>query len=148
MIKGLRPASLVLGVVVALLLSVRPAWAHPTPFTYLDIRVNQRHVEVDLVAHMIDVAHDLNVDPPERLLRTDELRTYGANITAMLAARFRLQADGVLLQAGPWSNPEALPERQSIKISSRFDLPGTPGMLRLDALMFPYDPMHQTFVNV
>ena len=44
--------------------------------------------------------------------------------------------------------PEALPERQSIKISSRFDLPGTPGMLRLDALMFPYDPMHQTFVNV
>lgn len=135
-------------VVVALLLSVRPAWAHPTPFTYLDIRVNRGHVEVDLVAHMIDVAHDLNVDPPERLLRADELKMYGANITAMLAARFRVQADGVLLKAGPWSGPEALPERQSIKMSGRFDLPGTLGMLRLDALMFPYDPMHQTFVNI
>ena len=106
-------------VVVALLLSVRPAWAHPTPFTYLDIRVNRGHVEVDLVAHMIDVAHDLNVDPPERLLRADELKMYGANITAMLAARFRVQADGVLLKAGPWSGPEALPERQSIKMSDR-----------------------------
>lgn len=140
--------ALVLGVVVALLVSVRPALAHPTPFTYLDIRVNQGHVEVDLVAHMIDVAHDLNVDPPERLLQADELKVHGANITAMLAARFRLQADGVLLQAGPWSDPEALPERQSIKMTGRFDLPKTPGVLRLDALMFPYDPMHQTFVNI
>ena len=148
LLEGLRPASLVLGIVVALLLSVRPALAHPTPFTYLDIRVNQGRVEVDLVAHMIDVAHDLNVDPPERLLRADELEVYSANITAMLAARFRLQADGVLLQAGPWSSPEALPERQSIKMSGRFDLPDAPGMVRLDALMFPYDPMHQTFVNV
>ncbi|MEQ1909319.1 MAG: HupE/UreJ family protein [Vicinamibacterales bacterium] len=140
--------ALVLGVVAALLLSVRPALAHPTPFTYLDIRVSQGHVEVDLVAHIIDVAHDLNVDPPERLLRANELKVHGANITTMLAARFRLQSDGALLQAGPWSDPEALPERQSIKMTGRFDLPDTPGVLRLDALMFPYDPMHQTFVNV
>lgn len=146
-LAGLRPASLVLGIVAALLLSALPVSAHPTPFSYLDIRVNQGRVDVDLVAHMIDIAHDLNVDPPERLLQADELKVQGANIATMLAARFRLQADGVVLQAGPWSNPEALPERQSIKITGRFDLMRTPGLLRLDALMFPYDPMHQTFVN-
>ena len=92
----------VLGVVAALLLLVRSVSAHPTPFTYLDIRVNQGRVEVDLVAHMIDVAHDLNVDPPERMLRAEELKLHGGDIAKMLAARFRLQADGVRLAPGPW----------------------------------------------
>lgn len=139
--------SVVLGVLAALLLSVLPASAHPTPFSYLDVRVNQGHVEVDLVAHIIDVAHDLNIDPPEQLLRADVLKTRSADISTLLASRFQLRADGTLLAAGPWSDPEALAERQSIRITSRFPLPAAPGSVTLDALMFPYDPMHQTFIN-
>lgn len=124
-----------------------PASAHPTPFSFLDIRVQQGHADVDLVAHIIDIAHDLGVEPPESLFQADVLRARGADIAILLASRFSLQADGVTLTPGSWSPPEALTERQSLKISTRFALAGLPGTVRLQARMFPYDPQHQTFVN-
>lgn len=140
--------ALALGILAVLLLHAPPAAAHPTPFTYLDIRVSADRVDVSLIAHMIDLAHDLNIEPPERLLRSDQIETYGKAITAMMAARFRLQADGAALQTGEWSTPVALPERQSLQMTARVSRPASVGLFRLDTLMFPYDPQHQTFVNV
>lgn len=140
--------ALIIGLLAALLLHAAPASAHPTPFSYLDIRVNGDAVDVSLIAHMIDIAHDLNVDPPERLLKPDQIAIYGTNITTMLAARFRLQADGVPLTAGQWSTPVPVPERQSLQMTARFTRPASIGLLRLDALMFSYDPLHQSFVNI
>lgn len=140
--------ALIIGLLAVLLLNAAPASAHPTPFSYLDIHVNGDIVEVSLIAHMIDIAHDLNVDPPERLLQPDQISIYGTNIATMLAARLRLQVNGVPLTAGAWSTPVALPERQSLQMTARFSRPASIGVLRLDTLMFPYDPLHQTFVNV
>lgn len=137
----------VLGIVAALLLSALPASAHPTPFSYLDVRVSRDTAEVDLVAHIIDVAHDLNIDPPERLLEPEVLKQRAGDIAALLGGRFHLRADATNLTVGNWSTPEPLAERQSIRMTSRLALAATPGTIRLDALMFPYDPMHQTFIN-
>jgi hydrogenase/urease accessory protein HupE len=139
--------ALVLGIVAALLLSAVPASAHPTPFSYLDVRVNRDAAEIDLVAHIIDVAHDLNIDPPERLLEPDVLNQRAGDIAALLGGRFHLRADATNLTVGNWSTPEPLAERQSIRMTSRVPLASTPGTITLDALMFPYDPMHQTFIN-
>ncbi len=139
--------ALLLGIVSALLLSVLPASAHQTPFSYLDVRVNQGYVEVDLVAHIIDVAHDLNIEPPEELLKPDVLAARSADISKLLGSRFQLRADGALLTAGQWSTAEPLDERQSIRTTARFALQSVPGTITLDALMFPYDPQHQTFIN-
>lgn len=133
--------------IVALMLWAAPADAHPTPFSYLDIKVSQGTATVDLVAHIIDVAHDLNIDPPERLLKPDELSARREDVIRLLASRFRLQADGAGLVVTDWSAPEAVAERQSIRISGRATLAGRPGTLDLDARMFPYDPQHQTFIN-
>jgi hypothetical protein len=138
---------LILGVLAAILISAPPVSAHPTPFSYLDVRLNQGYAAVDLVAHIIDVAHDLNIDPPEELLKPDVLAARRADISKLLSARFHLAADGRPLTAGPWSGPVAVPERQSVRISGRFDLAAPPGTIALDAMMFPYDPQHQTFVN-
>jgi len=140
--------TLVLGLLATLLLCASPASAHPTPFSYLDIRVAQGAAEVDLVAHIIDVAHDLHIDPPEQLLNAELLRARRGDIAALLGARVRLQADGTPLTAGDWSLPEAVIDRQSIRISTRFPLAARPGTIALDSLMFAYDPLHQTFVNV
>lgn len=144
--------TLSLRLLVALLIgfvavSSRRADAHPTPFSYLDVKVQNGYADVDLVAHIIDIAHDLGIDPPERLFQADVLQTRGGDVSALLASRFSLQADGVTLAPGRWSAPEALTERQSLKISTRFALAGSPGAIRLRARMFPYDPQHQTFVN-
>ena len=53
---------------VAWLAFARPASAHPIPFSYLDLRVQPDAIEGTLIAHIYDVAHDLNVQPIERLL--------------------------------------------------------------------------------
>ncbi|MYI74920.1 MAG: hypothetical protein F4057_06250, partial [Acidobacteria bacterium] len=35
------------------------ATAHPIPFSYLDLRIADDGIEASLVAHMIDLAHEL-----------------------------------------------------------------------------------------
>src|ERR687892_383933 len=42
--------------------------AHPAPFSYLDLRIGETAIDGSLVLHVIDVAHELKVDPPEQLL--------------------------------------------------------------------------------
>ncbi len=133
---------------LALLLAASPAAAHPVPFTYLDLRVNAGGVDASLVAHIIDIAHDLGIEPPERLFEPDVLSQRGADITRLLAARFSVQADGVALTQGPWPQPEPLVERQSLRMTTRLPFEAVPATITVDARMFPYDPQHQTFVNV
>jgi hydrogenase/urease accessory protein HupE len=131
-----------------LVASATPAAAHPAPFSYLDLHVGPGGVDVSLVAHIFDVSHDLHVEPQERLLDAAFLAQQSAAIAALLGSRLHLTADGVSLAPGPWSAAEALPDRQGIGIRTRFAFPHAPGVVALDAAMFPYDPAHQTFVNV
>lgn len=143
-----RPLRLLVALLIAFLaVATGRADAHPTPFSYLDVKVQAGYAEVDLVAHIIDIAHDLGIEPPERLFQPDVLEARGGDISTLLASRFSLRADGLTLTPGRWTTPEALTERQSLKISARFALGGSPGTIRLQARMFPYDPQHQTFVN-
>jgi len=132
---------------VAALLACAPASAHQTPFSYVDVRVNATRADVVIVAHIIDVAHDLNIEPPELLLDPTTLKERAAALSALIESRFRLRADGTLLTAGMWSTPEALAGQQSIRLTGNFPLRAPPGMLTLNASMFPYDPQHQTFIN-
>jgi hydrogenase/urease accessory protein HupE len=117
------------------------------PFSYVDVRLDQRTVDVVIVAHIYDVAHDLGISPMERLLDRSVLDAQGPAVVALLRDRLSLSGDGVLVASGSWSAPEALPERQSIRISGRFDAGQALGVLAVTARMFPYDPQHQTFVN-
>src|SRR2546425_3391675 len=45
-----------------------PAAAHPVPFSYLDVRLDATDIDVSLVVHMFDLAHDLKIEPADRLL--------------------------------------------------------------------------------
>jgi hypothetical protein len=130
------------------LIVVKPVEAHPAPFSYLDIFVEPTGLRVRLVAHTFDVAHDVQVDPPERILDADVLRSKGPAFAGMLAERLWLTVDGVRVAPGTWSAPEALPERQSIGLEARVHLDHVPGRVRVHAYVFPYDKVHQTFVNV
>ena len=46
-----------------------------------------------------------------------------------------------------WSDPEPLPERQSVRLRARRTLTAAPGAVVVAAELFPYDPNHQTFLN-
>jgi hydrogenase/urease accessory protein HupE len=121
--------------------------AHPAPFSYLDIRIGRDGLDVTLVAHIFDLGHDLGVDPPEHLLDPAVLTGQGAAIAALLQGRLQLTDGGRQLTAGSWSAPEALPERQSVRIRATYAIARPPAVITVRALLFPYDPVHQTFIN-
>src|SRR5205823_7829855 len=102
---------LVVATVVALLFTAARAAAHPVPFSYVDASVQQGAIELTLVAHVFDVAHDLGVSPPERLLEPGLLAERGAEIARMLAPRLALSADGRPLGAIEVSTREPLVDR-------------------------------------
>jgi hypothetical protein len=117
-----------------------PAVAHPAPFSYLDIRVESRALEVTLVAHIFDVAHDLGVEPPEQLLDAKRLDGGpGSAFAALLRDRLALRVDGQVLRIANWSAAEPLPDRQSIRLNAHVPLDRAPGIIGVTAHMFPYD---------
>jgi hydrogenase/urease accessory protein HupE len=141
-----RPA--LIGFALALLGLATPAAAHPVPFSYVDVRVDPAGLDVTIVAHVYDVAHDLGIEPVERLLEPAVLASRAEAITTLLRNRIQLLGDGRPLDAGSWSAPEALPERQSIQVRARVATGRPLGVLTVNASLFPYDPQHQTFLNL
>jgi hydrogenase/urease accessory protein HupE len=138
---------LALGVALTPVSATR-ANAHPVPFSYLDVRIESGVINVTLVAHVFDIAHDLDITPPEELLKADVARARTPSMTALLGPRIALAADGRPLTP-VWSpTSEVLPDRQSIRFQIRYEPPAAPGSIQVTATMFPYDPNHQTFVNV
>jgi hydrogenase/urease accessory protein HupE len=132
----------------AVLCTATPALAHPVPFSYVDVRIDREFVDLTLVAHVFDVAHELGVDPPERLLETGFVLSHADTIIALLNPRLQLRVDGTRLEPAFPVQALALSDRQSIQLRIGYRLRAAPGMIALEARLFPYDPAHQTFVNV
>jgi hydrogenase/urease accessory protein HupE len=126
---------------------IRPAVAHPVPFSYLDVRVGPASLEASLVVHIVDAAHDLGLDPADRLLDPAVAAAQAAALQRLLAPRVTLRLDGREIRPS-WSGPEILPDRQSLRFRITYPVQRTPGVLALDAAVFPYDPDHRTFLNL
>jgi len=135
-------------VLVLLAATVLPAAAHPAPFSYVDLRIHAGAVDVMVAAHIFDLAHDLGLDPPERLLDAQFLAQESAAISTLLQNRLTIQSDGDILEAGPWSAPEIVDGQQLIRMRAPYGLHADPGGVVVTARLFPYDPAHQTLVNV
>ena len=132
-------------VIVALAMP-RSASAHAAPFSYLDVRISADAIEGTLVVHDYDVAHDLGIADPTSLHDAAFAAKYRDMLTRLIESRLTISADGQR-RALEWTNFETLAERQSLRLT--FRSPGTaPGVVRVETLMFPYDRVHQTFVNV
>jgi len=117
------------------------------PFSYLDLRLQNDAIEGSLVVHMFDAAHDLNVEPPERLLNAAVALQRAAELTRLFSDRLVVSADGRRLSP-QWLAPDVLADRQSLRFPVRFALSRRPGTLTVFARIFPYDPQHQTFLNI
>jgi hypothetical protein len=130
-----------------LVVQASPAIAHPAPFTFLDLRIQRDIIEGSLVAHVFDVAHDLNIANSERLLEPTFAEQQSRAFAALVAPRLTVSADGRRLEP-EWSTLDVIPDRQSVRIHMRYRLTASPGTLTIDTALFPYDPAHQTFLNV
>ena len=141
----MRPLALALTIVLAL---AGRAAAHPTPYSYIDLRIGDDGIAVAVVAHIFDLAHDLNMDPPEQLLDPAILAARQAALATLIAPRFHVTVNGVALSCQRSGAPTVVSSRQSIELHFVCPLQGGSAVIGLDALMFAYDPVHETFVNV
>ena len=123
------------------------AFAHPAPFSYVDVRLDGASVELTVTVHEFDAAHDLGVEDASRLLNATELARYAPALGELLKDRLQIWVGGQRLP-GTWSPPVALPDRQAIQLRARYDAKSPPPSITVAARLFPYDPVHQTFVNV
>jgi hydrogenase/urease accessory protein HupE len=96
--------------------------------------------------HDFDVAHDVGVDPPERLRDQQFAEGYRDQLSRLMASRL-----AILLDEQPttltWTGFETLPDRQSLRLTFRVSTE-RPGRVHVRTVLFPYDPVHQTFINV
>jgi hydrogenase/urease accessory protein HupE len=121
------------------------ATAHPAPFSYLDVVFRNGNVDGTLVVHVIDVAHELGLSPPDRLLDPAVLGPYRRQITSIIGPRLSLRTSYRLRPT--WVSVEPMRDEQALRI--RFTIPREqPGALTVDTNLFPYDPKHQTFINI
>jgi len=124
-----------------------PARAHPVPFSYLDLKIGGELVEVSIVVHVFDVAHDLKIEPPDLLLDQAFVDERAAAIVDLIRERLTLTGGGRTLTSRRWSVPRSLPERQSLLVRAEYETGGSLGSVAVDADLFPYDPEHQSFLN-
>jgi hydrogenase/urease accessory protein HupE len=122
-------------------------FAHPVPFSYLDLRLSGAELDGVLVAHIFDLAHDLAFTPQEQLLEPAFVQSKREAIVNLLLPRLGVSADGRPLTAEV-IGIEPRPDRQSVSLQLRFPLQARPGTIKVRCNLFPYEPEHQTFLNV
>ncbi len=134
-------------VVAALcLLAGREAMAHPAPFSYLDLHLDAAGVSGTLVVHDLDAAHDLGVANADSLLDPAVASRHRDALAALLAPRLGLTFDGQPVSV-TWGAMDVVPDRQSLRLAFTVS-GGRPARVSVRAYVFPYDPIHQTFVNI
>ncbi len=133
-------------VAAAIVVGARPAGAHPAPFSYLDFHFDSNGVTGTLVIHDLDAAHDLNITAADTLLDPVVAARSRDALVALLSPRLSLVFDGRPVTIA-WGGIDVVPDRQSVRLA--FTVAGVPpARMNLQAYLFPYDPIHQTFINI
>lgn len=131
---------------LAFALWATPASTHPAPFSYLDLRLDASGLSGTLTVHDLDAAYELRLDDADSLLDPVVARRHGPALAALLQTRLRLVLDG---QPAAVTLDEVVPvpDRQGLRFAVHV-AGAPPGHLQVETTLFPYDPTHQTFINV
>ena len=96
--------------------------------------------------HDLDAAHELGLTAADSLLDPVVAAKYRDALVALLAPRIRLQFDGRPVEIA-WAGIDVVPERQSVRLAFTVS-DRSPAHVMIRAYLFPYDPIHQTFINL
>jgi hypothetical protein len=124
-----------------------PLSAH-VAFSSVELRVIQGSIEVTVVSQAYDLAHELGVDPPERLVDLNYLASQHDALATLMNQALTIERDGALLDEARWDTPAAAPEQQLIRMHATFPAQGGTGRLTMTSRLFSYDTAHQTLVTV
>lgn len=104
-------------------------------------------MEGTLVLHIVDLGHDLSVESPESLLDKKIAESRKIEIAELVRARLILYADGQPVELELLS-VEPVPDRQALSCELRLNITVKPAVLKIQCALFPYEPEHQTFLNI
>lgn len=136
----------ILAALACSLLIAGTAAAHPAPFSYLDLLLDGSGLSGTIVVHDLDAAHDLGVANADTLLDPQTAARYRDALVALLAPRLSLTLEGSPATI-TWGAIDVVPDRQSLRLA--FTVTNSrPGHVGINAYIFPYDPIHQTFINI
>ena len=130
-----------------LALFATPASAHPAPFSYLDIRLQPGEIEGTLNVHAIDLAHELQIEESHTLHDERVLAYQYTSIKDLLSRRIVLTDGAGRRIPVEFNSITPVANEDALQLTFRM-AEAPPAALSIDADLFPYDPTHQTFVNV
>jgi hydrogenase/urease accessory protein HupE len=124
-----------------------PVAAHDVSYSHAELRVNGARVTLALAVHRDDAARLLVAAAPDSLLRSAYLAPRAATLAHTLAPRFDLRANGAPLAL---VFDAAVPDRPRHGVLLRFhaDAPRAIGDVAVQALLFPDNNLHETFLDV
>ena len=126
--------------------SISRVQAHSAPYSTLEVYLRPDGLVGSLTFHVFDIAQGLKIDPPERLLDPTTAARVRSSIVELLAPRLQIRADGTTI-APRWEELTPVPEIQSLRLTYSASA-APPAALSFRARLFPYDPTHQTFINL
>jgi hydrogenase/urease accessory protein HupE len=132
-------------VLAALLACAAPARAHDAPFSFLDLHLTHGGTEGRLMAHVVDLAHEAGLPSADALLLAGAAERERPRLQAVLERRLMLTADGIRVHPH-WTGMDRVPDRKLLAFT--FEVPGRARALGLGAPLFPYDPLHETYLNL
>ncbi len=143
-----RPGALAAAGALAIALALAPgASAHDQPYSWLDLRLDARGLDGRVSAHIVDLAHEAGLAAPESLLDAGYTARHAKALETMLESRLMLVADGQALRPS-WIGREVVPARKAVTFTWRTPWARMPGVLHVTGPLFPYDPQHETYLNV
>lgn len=142
------PRHLATLVAVALAVALVPhASAHEQPYTFLDLQLAPGRISGSLTAHVFDLAHEIGVATPDTLLDPAVASMRADTMRAVLGRGLILVADGDTLRPR-WTGVEIDRERNGLTFRFEIEWAVLPAALEIETHFFPYDPGHETYVNV
>lgn len=145
----LPPVRAVIVALMALVGVAATAAAHPAPFSFLDLRLVGATVTGSLTVHDLDAANEVGIaaSDADALLDATVATRHGAALAEVLTHRLHLVVDGVETPVR-LTDVTPVPDRQGLRFALHAAIARAPGRIRITTVLFPYDPTHQTFVNV
>jgi hypothetical protein len=115
--------------------------------SYVDLYVRANALEVTVVGQASDFAHELGIDPPDKLMDLEFLAQQNDALVKLVEGDVVISADGVPVTDAAWDRPAAAPEQKVVTLRLTYPVSHV-GRFTVRSRLFGFDSAHQTLVNV
>jgi hydrogenase/urease accessory protein HupE len=128
-------------------LGASQTFAHSEPYSHLDIRLEPDRAHGKVLAHMVDLAHESGLEKPERLLDPAFAEQNLAILHQVLDSHVWVNINGEPVHF-QWQSFQIVASRRSLSFDWSVPLSRPAGKVEISSPLFPYDPPHETYLNI